>query len=79
MSKEKIDLIYDTMTTYHTESRERMTRIETDLREHKEGVAQNRNRIQKLEEPGRALNRIKDWAKWIVIVALAAAVLKEYL
>jgi len=35
---------------YMMEARERMTRMEKDLREHKEGVIQNRIRIETLED-----------------------------
>ncbi len=79
---DKIDMIYDTMTTYHGEARERMSRMEEDLREHKEGVIQNRSRIETLEKPGIALRTIRQWAIWLVTVGGGVAMLakiKEFL
>ena len=62
---------------YIGEARERMTRIEEDLKEHKEGVQQNRARIEVLEEPRKALAQIKRWAMWLITVSAAAGILYE--
>lgn len=76
---DKIDMIYDTLIDFRDNSRERMSRIEEDLREHKEGVIQNRTRIEKLEEPGKALNQIKKWAMWLTAVSAGFAALTYFM
>jgi len=68
---DKIDLIYTAVVQNHKEASGRMTRIESDLKEHKDGVIQNRTRIEKLEEPSKALKQIKKWAGWIFTVSAA--------
>ena len=74
---DKLDMIYDTLVRHHEEASDRMTRIEDDLREHKEGVIQNRTRIEKLEEPGKALSMIKKWALWLASISAGAAGLSK--
>ena len=76
---DKIDMIYDTLVDFRSESRDRMGRIEEDLRDHIEGVKQNRARIEKLEEPGKALSMIKRWAVWVTAVGAAFAMITKYL
>lgn len=75
----KIDMVYDVLVDFRNESRERMTRIEIDLEKHIEGVEQNRARIEKLEEPQKALSQIKKWAGWLVTVGAAAGLIAKYL
>jgi hypothetical protein len=69
MSDDKVDMIYDTLVDFRDTSRDRMSRIEDDLRDHKEGVIQNRSRIEKLEEPVKALGQIKRWSLWVAALA----------
>lgn len=76
-SNNKIDMIYDTLTNFRTETQERMGRIEEDLKIHKEGVIQNRTRIEKLEKPWNALREIKKWAKWIITISGAAIIIAK--
>ncbi len=47
----------------------------SELHRHIEGVEQNRSRIEKLEEPGKALGLIKKWAIWVTAIGAAAAVI----
>jgi len=79
VSDDKVDMIYDTLVDFRDTSRERMSRIETDLNEHKEGVIQNRTRIEVLEEPGKALRQIKVWAAWLAAVAGGFAALNYFM
>ena len=60
---------------HSTETHSRMTNIEKDLREHKEGVIQNRGRIERLEEPRKLLKLLKDWAGWIIAIAAAVSII----
>lgn len=76
---DKIDMVYDILVDFRDESRDRMSRIEADLRDHIEGVKQNRARIEKLEEPGKALNLIKRWAMWLTAVLGAGTALANYM
>ncbi len=93
MSSEKIDLIYEILKDYIKDSNDRMGRIESDLKFHIEGVVQNRtriealekqeneleNKVEKLEEPRKALALIKQWAGWVTAVGAAAAFIAKYL
>ena len=72
---DKSDIIFKTLVDFRIESNERMGRIEDDLKEHKEGVMQNRARIEVLEGPRKALDQIKKWAMWIIPVAAAVGIL----
>lgn len=65
----KVDRIYETIIDHHEETSSRLALIEYDLREHKEGVIQNRARIERLEEPAKALTKIKEWAIWLAAVS----------
>lgn len=76
---DKLDVIYDVIRDNHKESSERMTRIEIDLREHKEGVIQNRARIEKLEEPMNALLFLKKAAIWISCICAAGGAIYKAL
>ena len=62
----------------------RLELIEVDLREHKEGVINNRElirisnkRLEIVEEPYKALNIIKKAAIWITAIASAVLVLAK--
>lgn len=93
MSDDMIRMVSETLNAFRQETNDRMGRIEVDLREHKEGVIQNRTRIEhlerhemsnesrinKLEDPGKALRLIKQWAGWVLAVGAALALLGEYL
>lgn len=50
----------------------------SELHRHIEGVEQNRARIEKLEEPGKALSLIRMWAIWITAIGAAAAVVYKW-
>lgn len=75
----KIDLVHDMLRDHIESSDQTRARIEEDLREHKEGVQQNRTRIEKLEEAPKARKKIFEWAKWIITVSAALALIKEYI
>ena len=47
----------------------------SELHRHIEGVEQNRTRIEKLEEPAKALSLIKKWAVWVTAIGVAAGVI----
>lgn len=50
-----------------------------ELHRHIEGVEQNRARIEKLEEPAKALKLVKSWALWVTSVGAAVAVVMKWL
>ena len=64
-----------TVLQYIAKAEPRMDRIENDLKEHKEGVIQNRTRIESLEAPRVALGQIKKWSMWLVAVGGAIAII----
>ena len=50
-----------------------------DLTEHKEGVVQNRKRIEKLEEPGNAIKLLKKYLLGVGAVAGAVIAILKFL
>lgn len=62
---------------WQTEADVRLDRIEVDLREHKEGVIQNRSalakfniRLEELEQPKKAQEYVrKQYMKWSAVIA----------
>ncbi len=63
---ERLDTIDKHLAVYNAE-----------LHLHIEGVQQNRTRIEKLEEPGKALGLIKKWAMWVTAIGAATAGIRD--
>lgn len=59
--------------THSLETHNKMTNIEDDIKEIKDDSKKDRERIEKLEAPGKALGMVRKWAGWILTVGGAIA------
>lgn len=78
MSREKTDMIYDTLVDFRAETKDRLKRIEHDLREHKEGVIQNRAHIKALEKEQESILKNRDRIELLERPRLALEQIKKW-
>lgn len=87
---DKTDLIYDALIDFRDETRTEFHEIKSNAKEHTEEMHEHKKevtskfekqeeRIDKLEEPRKALGLIRTWALWIIAIGGALSWLKDHI
>lgn len=83
MSVEKTDLIYNELVNFRQECRAEFTEIKSNARAHAQEMHEHKQdvegRLDKLEEPRKALNQLKKWALWAASMAAGVAAVGKFM